>query len=51
MTSWYVYPLAYLVGILFNLNPSCGSRTMIWTSPLTPCDLFCLGHLCKKYIG
>jgi H+/Cl- antiporter ClcA len=36
MTPWYVYPLAYLVGILFNLNPSCGSGTMIWTSPLTP---------------
>jgi hypothetical protein len=36
MTPWYVYPLAYLVGILFNLNPSCGSGTMIWTSLLTP---------------
>jgi len=32
MTPWYIYPLAYLVGILFNLNPSCGSGTMVWTS-------------------
>ena len=34
MTPWYVYPLAYLVGILFNLNPSCGSATMVWMSTL-----------------
>ena len=32
MTPWYTYILAYLVGILFNLNPSCGSGTMIWTA-------------------
>lgn len=32
MTDWYIYPLAYLVGILFNINPACGSGTMVWTS-------------------
>lgn len=32
MTPWYVFPLAFLVGILFNLNPSCGSGTLVWTS-------------------
>lgn len=32
MTPLYVYPLAYLVGILFNLNPSCGSASMVWSS-------------------
>ncbi|HEY8707932.1 MAG TPA: hypothetical protein VIM34_08025 [Burkholderiaceae bacterium] len=24
--------MAFLVGILFNLNPSCGSGTLLWTS-------------------
>lgn len=32
MTPWYIFPLAFLVGILFNLNPSCGSGTLVWTS-------------------
>lgn len=32
MTPWYTYLLAYFVGILFNLNPSCGSGTLVWTS-------------------
>jgi len=27
MKPWYVHPLAYLFGILFNLNPSCGKRS------------------------
>lgn len=31
-TPWFVFPLAFLVGILFNLNPSCGSGTALWTS-------------------
>ena len=32
MTPWYIFPLAFLTGILFNLNPSCGSGTLLWTS-------------------
>lgn len=32
MSSLLVYPLAFLAGVLFNLNPSCGSGTMIWSS-------------------
>ncbi len=32
MTPWFIFPLAFLVGILFNLNPSCGSGTLLWTS-------------------
>lgn len=32
MTPLYVFPLAFLTGILFNLNPSCGSGTLLWTS-------------------
>lgn len=32
MTPWYVFPLAFLVGVLFNLNPSCGSGSLVWTS-------------------
>ena len=48
MTPWHVFPLAYLDGILFNLNPSCGSETMNWTSPLPPCDLFYLGSPRKR---
>lgn len=27
-----VFPLAFLTGILFNLTPSCGSGTLLWTS-------------------
>lgn len=32
MSNFYVLPLAFLVGILFNFNPSCGSGTLVWTS-------------------
>lgn len=32
MTPFYIYVLAYFTGVLFNLNPSCGSGTMIWAS-------------------
>lgn len=32
MSSFYILPLAFLVGILFNFNPSCGSGTLVWTS-------------------
>ncbi len=32
MTPFYIYPLAFFTGILFNLNPSCGSGTLLWTS-------------------
>lgn len=32
MTPWFIFPLAFLVGVLFNLNPSCGSGTLLWTS-------------------
>ncbi len=32
MTPWTIFPLAFLTGILFNLNPSCGSGTLLWTS-------------------
>jgi len=32
MTLWYLFPLAFLVGLLFNLNPSCGSGALVWTS-------------------
>lgn len=32
MTAWYLFPLAFLVGLLFNLNPSCGSGALVWTS-------------------
>jgi len=31
-TLWTVFPLAFLTGILFNLNPSSGSGTLLWTS-------------------
>ena len=30
--SLYIYPLALLAGLLFNLNPSCGSTTALWAS-------------------
>ena len=36
MTPWYIFPLAFLTGILFNLNPSCGSGTLLWTSTQRP---------------
>lgn len=32
MTPWYIFPLAFITGILFNVNPSCGSGTLLWTS-------------------
>ncbi|MGA8052065.1 MAG: hypothetical protein WCA09_17940 [Burkholderiales bacterium] len=32
MTPLYVYPAAIGVGVLFNINPSCGSATLVWTS-------------------
>ena len=32
MTPWYIFPLAFLTGVLFNFNPSCGSATLLWTS-------------------
>lgn len=32
MTPWILFPLAFFTGILFNLNPSCGSGTLLWTS-------------------
>lgn len=32
MMHFYVLPLAFLTGVLFNLNPSCGSGTLLWTS-------------------
>ena len=32
MTPWYIFPLAFLTGILFNFNPSCGSATLLWTA-------------------
>ena len=32
MTPLFMFPLAFLIGILFNLNPSCGSGTLVWTS-------------------
>lgn len=35
MTPWLLFPLAFLVGILFNLNPSCGSGAMVWASTQT----------------
>ena len=35
MTPWSIYPLAFLAGILFNLNPSCGSGTLVWTGMQT----------------
>ncbi len=28
----FIYPLAFAVGILFNLNPSCGSANVVWVS-------------------
>ena len=36
MTPWTIFPLAFLTGILFNLNPSCGSGTLLWTSTQRP---------------
>ena len=30
--SPYLYPLAFFAGVLFNLNPSCGSATAVWVS-------------------
>ncbi len=35
MTDFWIYPLAFLAGILFNLNPSCGSGSMVWASTQT----------------
>jgi len=35
MTDLWIYPLAFLTGILFNLNPSCGSGTIVWASTQT----------------
>lgn len=35
MTPWTIFPLAFLVGVLFNLNPSCGSGALVWTSTQT----------------
>lgn len=35
MALGFVLPLAFLVGVLFNFNPSCGSGTLIWTSTQT----------------
>ncbi len=35
MTSWYVYPLAVVAGLLFNINPSCGCGTLVWASTQT----------------
>ena len=32
MTPLYIFPLAFLTGVLFNFNPSCGSATLLWTS-------------------
>ena len=32
VTPPYIFPLAFLTGILFNLNPSCGSATFLWTN-------------------
>ena len=31
-TPLYIFPLAFLTGVLFNFNPSCGSATLLWTS-------------------
>jgi len=30
MSHWYLFVLAYFVGILFNVNPSCGSASIAW---------------------
>lgn len=30
MTPLYIFPLAFITGILFNFNPSCGSATLLW---------------------
>lgn len=35
MNELLIYPLAFLAGILFNLNPSCGSGSIVWTSTQT----------------
>lgn len=35
MSLGYILPLAFLVGVLFNFNPSCGSDTLVWTSTQT----------------
>jgi hypothetical protein len=32
---WYLFPAAFLVGVLFNLNPSCGSGALVWASTQT----------------
>ena len=32
MTALQTVPLAVLIGLLFNLNPSCGSGTLFWVS-------------------
>ncbi|MHB1172264.1 MAG: hypothetical protein ACYCZY_07175 [Lacisediminihabitans sp.] len=42
----FIYPLAFLVGILFNLNPSCGSATVVWASTQrSPLKLALLGAI------
>jgi hypothetical protein len=35
LSELLIYPLAFLAGILFNLNPSCGSGSMVWASTQT----------------
>ena len=32
MTALQTVPLAILIGLLFNANPSCGSGTLLWVS-------------------
>lgn len=32
MTTLQTVPLAVLIGLLFNANPSCGSGTLLWVS-------------------
>ena len=32
MTTLQILPLAVLIGLLFNANPSCGSGTLLWVS-------------------
>jgi len=35
MNRWYLLPLAFPAGLLFNLNPPCGSGALVWTTTQT----------------
>lgn len=35
MLSFWIYPVAFVAGFLFNINPACGSGTILWMTTNT----------------